>query len=279
MRNRQKTVSPQTRASIDDKAQDVEVPKDKAPEEQDPPEQDTEQQDTMSDDWLDDLTPYQDEQSAQAAPQPNPEPETQETPEDGTEEQKRNLAALYKELEFVDEESAVEVHTKIVEPIVSSLRSEIKELRKQRELEQQARMNDTLSRTNEVILAKHKQAKKILGSREFVDYVNSGTNRYARETEFDILMRAYYNGDAEYVLEKIDGFVKSRGKPKPPVGAEPQQGGMQSGVSSVRKDKVMSEAEYLAKRKAIRSAPRGTYPPNALAKLVDEYRNSRGTNG
>lgn len=110
-----------------------------------------------------------------------------------------------------------------------------------------------------------------------MDYVNAGNNPYATDTEFNILMRAYYAGDANYVIGKIDGFVSSRGKPKPPVGAEPQQGGGRSGVADTpTQKKPMTDAEYLAKRRAIKAAPKGTYPPNALKDLVNEYMNSRG---
>lgn len=57
---------------------------------------------------------------------------------------------------------------------------------------------------------------------------------------------------------------------------EPQQGSGGNNVGNVQKPKAMTEAEYLAKRQAIKGAPRGTYPPGALRELVEQYYSTRG---
>lgn len=292
MRNRVKSATPAMRSFIDDKAEETELPT--TPEQEKPDEQEVgtgvenQQPDlTQGDDddsWLDGLTPYQTEQQApqqqqqqQQVQQPVQTAQPQEQPDDGTEEQKRRLAELYAGLEHIEEEVAVELHDKLITPELKQVRAELAELKQYRQQEQQARQTAIIADINTKIIAKYPKAEQILRSKEFMDYANAGNNPYATDTEFNILMRAYYAGDAEYVIGKIDGFVSSRGKPKPPVGAEPQQGGGRSGVSDTpTQKKPMTDAEYLAKRQAIKAAPKGTYPPNALKDLVNEYMNSRG---
>lgn len=288
MRNRVKSATPAMRSFIDDKAEETELPV--TPEQEKPDEQEAgigvenQQPDpTQEDDddsWLDGLTPYQPEQQApqqQQVQQPVQPTQPQEQPDDGTEEQKRRLAELYAGLEHIEEEVAVELHDKLITPELKQVRAELAELKQYRQQEQQARQTAIIADINTKIIAKYPKAEQILRSKEFMDYVNAGNNPYATDTEFNILMRAYYAGDAEYVIGKIDGFVSSRGKPKPPVGAEPQQGGGRSGVADTpTQKKPMTDAEYLAKRRAIKAAPKGTYPPNALKDLVNEYMNSRG---
>lgn len=289
MRNRVKSATPAMRSFIDDKAEDTQLPK----EQEVPPAQaeddtllmgsehessDAEQDD--NDSWLDGLTPYQTEQQApqqQQVQQPVQPTQPQEQPEEGTDDQKRRLAELYAGLEHIEEEVAVELHDKLITPELKQVRAELAELKQYRQQEQQARQTAIIADINTKIIAKYPKAEQILRSKEFMDYVNAGNNPYATDTEFNILMRAYYAGDANYVIGKIDGFVSSRGKPKPPVGAEPQQGGGRSGVADTpTQKKPMTDAEYLAKRRAIKAAPKGTYPPNALKDLVNEYMNSRG---
>ena len=288
MRNRVKSATPAMRSFIDDKAEEAELPT--TPEQEKPDEQEVgtgvenQQPDTTQEDgddsWLDGLTPYQTEQQApqqQQAQQPVQTAQPQEQPDDGTEEQKRRLAELYAGLEHIEEEVAVELHDKLITPELKQVRAELAEIKQYRQQEQQARQTAIIADINTKIIAKYPKAGQILRSKEFMDYVNAGNNPYATDTEFNILMRAYYAGDAEYVIGKIDGFVSSRGKPKPPVGAEPQQGGGRSEVADTpTQKKPMTDAEYLAKRRAIKAAPKGTYPPEALKALVNEYMNSRG---
>lgn len=290
MRNRVKSATPAMRSFIDDKAEDTQLPKEQEvpptqTEDDVPPvgsenQQPDPTQEDDDDSWLDGLTPYQTEQQApqqQQVQQPVQTAQPQEQPDDGTEEQKRRLAELYAGLEHIDEEVAVELHDKLITPELKQVRAELNELKQYRQQEQQARQTAVITDINTKIIAKYPKAEQILRSKEFMDYVNSGNNPYATDMEFNTLMRAYYAGDANYVIGKIDGFVSSRGKPKPPVGAEPQQGGGRSGVADTpTQKKPMTDAEYLAKRRAIKAAPKGTYPPNALKDLVNEYMNSKG---
>lgn len=290
MRNRVKSATPAMRSFIDDKAEDTQLPKEQEvpptqTEDDVPPvgsenQQPDPTQEDDDDSWLDGLTPYQTEQQApqqQQVQQPVQTAQPQEQPDDGTEEQKRRLAELYAGLEHIDEEVAVELHDKLITPELKQVRAELNELKQYRQQEQQARQTAVITDINTKIIAKYPKAEQILRSKEFMDYVNSGNNPYATDMEFNTLMRAYYAGDANYVIGKIDGFVSGRGKPKPPVGAEPQQGGGRSGVADTpTQKKPMTDAEYLAKRRAIKAAPKGTYPPNALKDLVNEYMNSKG---
>lgn len=277
MRNRPKSTD-NTRQFIDERAesislQDEEVQTDNTDGETQDTTAEVEVQDDTNDSWLDSLTPYETPQAPQA-PAPQQSVQTTTAQDDGTDEQKQRLAELYAGLEHVDEDVAQELHNKLIAPEIHAMRAELNEYRQQRQQEQQARQTAILADVNSKINAKYKRADKILQSKEFMDFVNSKNNPYSSETEFDILSKAYYAGDANYVIGKIDDFVSSRGKPKPPVGAEPHQGG--SGVIETRKRRAMTDAEYIAKRKAIKSAPKGTYPPNALRDLVNEYLNSRG---
>lgn len=285
MRNRVKSATPAMRSFIDEKAEETKLPTTYEQEKPYEPEVGTgvenQQPDQTHEDdsWLDGLTPYQTEQQTpqQQVQQPVQTVQPQEQPDDGTEEQKRNLAELYAGLEHIEEEVAAELHDKLITPSLKKVQADLAELKQYRQQEQQARQTAIIADINTKIIAKYPKAEQILRSKEFMDYVNTGNNPYATDTEFNILMRAYYAGDAEYVIGKIDGFVSSRGKPKPPVGAEPQQGGGRSGVADTpTQKKPMTDAEYLAKRRAIKAAPKGTYPPNALKDLVNEYMNSRG---
>ena len=130
--------------------------------------------------------------------------------------------------------------------------------------------SDILASANKVILSRYPQAEKILQSKNFVDFVNSTNNRYSADTNFNMLIKAYYAGDTDYVLERLDAFAQTRGKPTAPVGAE-KVGGNQGGSGIGSGKRPMTDAEYLAKRKKILSAPRGTYKSNALKDLVNEY--------
>lgn len=234
---------------IEDMADDVELPDDA---------------------WMDSLTPFE----APAAPAPVAQPAAQQPSAQGTDEQRQRLAEVLGSMEHVDAETAEELYTKVVKPAVSGLEEEVVRLRRERDEEFNARRSRTLNEVNAVLQGKYPKAANILRSREFMDFVNSNTSPYATETNFDILSRAYYAGDAEYVLKRIDEFVDARGKPKPTVGVEVPRGS--GGAVDVKaKSRGMTEEEYRAKRAAIRSAPPGTYPPNALAVLADEFMKGR----
>lgn len=295
MRNRVKSATSTTRNFIDTKAQETDLPKQVETEPKDlmpavndtPPveveenqQPNTQVDDQIDDSWLDELTPFEFEQPPvqQTAPVAPPQPVTANPVDDrGTEEQQRRLQELYKNLDHVEEEAAQEVYQKLVQPDVSRIEAELNQLKQERQIEIEQKATAIRAEANKKIFAKYPNAEKFLRSKEFMDLVNQTSNPYSKETQFDILSRAYYAGDADYVLTEIDKFVASRGKPKPPVGVEPQQGGGRSGVvETQRGNKPMSDETYRAKRRAILSAPKGTYPPNALKDLVTEYMNSRG---
>lgn len=300
MRNRVKSATPAMRRFIEDKAEEVKLPSEpertqttgavavqpdgsNASDTLAPPVAEAPEVEQVDDDsWLEGLTPYDEVQVQQIvepmpARQPDPPAQQQVQPDMGTEEQQRRLAELYAGLEHIETEVATELHDKVIEPELQKVRAELEELKQYRQQEQQARRDAILMDVNTKIIEKYPKAQKILRSKEFMDYVNANNNPYATDTEFNNLQKAYYAGDANYVLSKLDGFVASRGKPKPPVGVEPQQGGGRSGVTdAVGRKKPMSDEEYRTKRLAIQSAPRGTYPPNALKDLAEEYLNSRG---
>ena len=114
------------------------------------------------------------------------------------------------------------------------------------------------------------QAAKILQSVEFAQFLNSELPPYATENGYDILKRAYAAGDASYVISAMDRFKGSRAKPKPQVNADVSSGGTQV-ADGDKAPKKLTEAQYINERKKIMSAPRGTYPPDALTKLAEQY--------
>ena len=282
MKNRIKTATPETRSAIDEQAQNVQLPSE-ADEDANAVDASTlsdsvvEQEAESDDSWLEQLTPYgtsQDHADDHAQPPTESDEKPDESVDDaGTLEQQQRLSELYKTFEHVDEDVAAELHGKLVEPEIKKLQAELTELQKYRAQEQQQRQGAVIAGVNSKIFAKYpqKKAETILASKEFHDYLNANNDPYSTEKGSDIIARAYYAGDADYVLRKLDGFVASRGKPKPPVSAEPQSGGGQSGVSNKNPGKKMTDAEYRAKRLAILSAPKGTYPPGALKALVNEH--------
>lgn len=244
---------------VDQRAQDAEIP--------------SEEQEVFDDSWIDDLEV--DENFRQPVQQPQQPQPVQAPPVDTSEAaQKERLDKLLGNMEHVDREVAEELYNKVVAPVASRLEAEVGELRRTREEEIEAKRTATLQRVNAEIQKRYPKSQKILRSAEFMRFVNSTTSPYASETNFDILTKAYYAGDAEYVLDWVDRFVDSRGKPKPPVGVEVSKSGGGSPDSTGRK-RQMTDEEYRRKRLQIRHAPPGTYPPGALSKLVEEYLKGR----
>lgn len=273
MRNRPRTATPAVQNYIEEKADDLDLPTGASEENFDESNSMTEQQEPELDDdsWLDELTPQQVTQ--QAAPQVTPQVQTPTEPQnDETAEQQKRLAELYASLDHIDEDVASELDDKFLAPI----RAEVNELKALRQQELKSRQSQLIANANNTIIAKHPKAEKILNSQQFKDFVNADSDPYSAEQAFDRVLRAYYSGDGDYVLQKLDAFVSTRGKPKPPVGVEPHQGSGGSSVGNVSAKRPMTDAEYLAKRQAIKAAPRGTYPPNALKQLAEEYQLSRG---
>lgn len=280
MRNRVKSATPAVQTYMEDKADEVNLPEEPKQQAQQVQQEhqaqvdaDPQEPDNTDDaSWLDGLTPYQTAEQQVGQPQQTPQTQPEQTADHGTEDQQARLKQLYDNFEHIDEEVAQELDSKMLAP----MRAELNELKAIRQQEQQARQNELLAKANNSIFARYPQAEKILRSQQFMDFVNADNEPYATDKEFDKLMRAYYAGDGDYVLRKLDKFAESRGKPKPPVGVEPQQGSGGNSVGNVQKQRAMTEAEYLAKRQAIKAAPRGTYPPNALKQLAEQYYSTRG---
>lgn len=236
-------------------------------------------EDQDDDSWLDQLTPFQSDAggtnpyarvTAPAQPQAPEAPKVEFTPQ----QQQENLDKLYAGLEHLDEDSARELKTKIIDPVLTKQEERLARLEQERQQEAAQQAKTRLDLTTQKILAKHPKAASILQSAQFIEFINSGVSKYATEKPSDLLADAYYqHGDAEYVIGELDRFVESRKKPKPPVGAEPQQGRGTSGVAPAKSGRKMSYAEYEAKAQAIMAAPRGTYPPHALRDLELQYQN------
>ena len=240
-------------------------------------EPENKEDDQDDDSWLDQLTPFQSDDggtnpytrvAAPAAPQAPEAPKEGFTPQ----QQQENLDKLYEGLEHLDEDSARELKTKILDPVLTKQEERLARLEKGRQQEAAQQAKTRLDAATKKILAKHPKAASILQSTQFVEFINSGVSKYATEKPSDLLAAAYYqHGDADYVIGELDKFVESRKKPKPPVGAEPQQGRGTSGVAPAKAGRKMSYAEYEAKAQAIMAAPRGTYPPHALRDLELQY--------
>ena len=190
------------------------------------------------------------------------------------------VAEQIKNLSTVDPEVAEELFHSVFAPAMEQFkRNELEQMRRQVE-EQQVRFNQieqqkvqSVSDRVDAEIMKHysrDQASRILKSVEFAEFLDKELPPYASENGYDILKRAYTAGDASYVISAMDRFKGSRVKPKPQVNADVSSGGTTVAANSHTKPK-MTQAEYLAKRKAIMSAPRGTYPANALAKLVEQF--------
>lgn len=269
MRNRPRKATPAVQTYIGEKADDLDLPIGSSEENFNEPNLSSSSQEAELDDdsWLDGLTPYQSEQQA-----PQQTPVQSEQHETGTVDQQKRLAELYANLDHIDEDVASEIDDKLLAPI----KAEVNELKAVRQQELKFRQDQLIANANNKIINKHPKAEKILKSQQFKDFVNADSDPYSTEQAFDRVLRAYYSGDGDYVLHKLDAFVSARGKPKPPVGVEPYQGSGGNSVGNVSAKRPMTDAEYLAKRQAIKAAPRGTYPPNALKQLAEEYQLSRG---
>lgn len=221
------------------------------------------------------LTPYtRDGQPASPYTYPTAKQEPEREVDLSAKEQQDNLDDLYKSLEFLDEDSTKELKQKVIDPIVQAQNERLARLEQERLKEQERDAKARMDATTQKILAKYPNAANILNSEQFINFLNRGSDKYDAEKPSDKLARAYYQyGDAEYVIDKLDEFVKARKKPKPPVGAEPQQGRGTSGVISIPKGRKMSYEEYMAAVAKIQAAPRGTYPPHAIRDLTLKYQN------
>lgn len=260
------------------------IQSDSVPESTQPPEVNNE-----DDDWLGQLTVPEPAQSdpapqtpAAAATEP---PVSEPTPVlDTDDSQREELVRRFQSLTTVDPEVAEELYNSVFAPTleeqIKRLReTEIETMRKQVEQQQQyyqqiqQQSQQSISdKVDAEITQKYPrdQAAKILQSVEFAQFLNSELPPYATENGYDILKRAYAAGDASYVISAMDRFKGSRAKPKPQVNADVSSGGTQI-ADGEKAPKKLTEAQYINERKKIMSAPRGTYPPDALTKLAEQY--------
>ena len=239
------------------------------------------------DDWLGQLTVPEPEQQTPATQTTTvPEPEVHEpAPVPNSDDaQRAELARRFQNLTTVDPEVAEELYNSVFAPTleehIKRLReTEIETMRKQVEQQQQyyqqmqqQSQQSVSDKVDAEITQKYPrdQAAKILQSVEFVQFLNSELPPYATENGYDILKRAYAAGDASYVISAMDRFKGSRAKPKPQVNADVSSGGTQV-ADGDKTPKKLTEAQYINERKKIMSAPRGTYPPDALTKLAEQY--------
>lgn len=218
------------------------------------------------DSWLEELTPYefsQPQQPTQAVQTYQTLPEF-DTPPDG-------ISNSYSNFEHIDEDVANELDSKMLAPLRSEL-EKLKALRKQEEARDEAQR---LTASNTVITERYPKAEKILRSSEFFAFVNSLEDPYSSDTGFDKLTRAYRAGDGKYVVDKLDRFMKYRGKPTPKVTVEPQQGRVSTNAGNrTNKPKPMTESEYLARRQRLRSLGRSNNIAKALRELAEQYQKS-----
>lgn len=220
---------------------------------------------TEDDSWLDNLTPY-DSHSYQQSTQEFQPPQTSFSPNPPIEEP----ANPYSGFEHIDEDVVSELDAKMLAPLRAELET-LKALRKQEETKDEARR---LTEANLVITERYPKAEKILRSSEFVAFINGLEDLYSSDTGFDKLARAYRSGDGQYVVGKLDQFMEHRGKPKPKVGIEPQRGSTGTNTAGRTKPKLMTEAEYLAKRQQLRSLHRHKNSDKPLKQLAEQYQNS-----
>lgn len=227
--------------------------------------------DEPEDNWLDSLTPYQ-SAPAQAAPvPPQPAAPAQHTPT--PEEQKANLQALYDSLPETEPVVAKEINELVVAPQIAELKAEIARLKAAQQQDSAGRANAIRRETNAKIYKHYsrEKAERILGSVEFANFMMERADPYLGDP-MKALNDAYQDGNADYVIKRLDAFVKSRGKPRPQGGAEPQQGRGQGEVG-VPEGRAISDEEYRELRRKIRAAPH-LYPPGALRDLSEQYQRS-----
>ena len=228
----------------------------------------TEEQEEDDGEWIEKLEPYQ----SQPIQTNTTEEVKKALKEDVDNLDDDELRKKYEALEYTDGDVAFEMHKKVIAPEINAVRAEIDELKRLRAEDEKRKQDNLLSSANSEILKRYPKADKILQSRDFVEFVNQNSNPYSTDTNFDMLMKAYYAGDAKYVLSRLDEFSQSRGKPRPPVGVEPV--GSRSASYSSSGKQPMSDEEYLRLRQKIKSAPKGTFPNSALKDLVNEYMSS-----
>ena len=241
------------------------------------------------DDWLGQLTVSEPAQSDPAPQTPAAAVVEPQVPEptpvlDTDDAQREDLVRRFQSLTTVDPEVAEELYNSVFAPTleeqikrlreteIATMRQQVEQQQQYYQQMQQQSQQSISDKVDAEITQKYPrdQAAKILQSVEFVQFLNSELPPYATENGYDILKRAYAAGDASYVISAMDRFKGSRAKPKPQVNADVSSGGTQV-ADGDKTPKKLTEAQYINERKKIMSAPRGTYPPDALTKLAEQY--------
>lgn len=228
----------------------------------------------QGDSWIDQLTV---DEPIAPMPEASTQPPVSTVPQALTAEQQAEAdlktareqgLTKYDNLEHLDPEIALEIEQRIVGPLAK----EMAELRRFQKAREEEIAKQRLIAVNTKICEQYPKADKILQSREFAEFVNKQSDPHARETKFELLGRAYYAGDAAYVLRHIDDFVASRGKLKPKVAAEPYKSGGQSvDYGTPKPKKPMTRAEYEQKRAYVKANFSGREQAEALGNLADIY--------
>ena len=183
------------------------------------------------------------------------------------------MQALYDSLPETEPVVAKEINELVVAPQIAELKAEIARLKAAQQQDSAGRANAIRRETNAKIYKHYsrEKAERILGSVEFANFMMEGADPYLGDP-MKALNDAYQDGNADYVIKRLDAFVKSRGKPRPQGGAEPQQGRGQGEVG-VPEGRAISDEEYRELRRKIRAAPH-LYPPGALRDLSEQYQRS-----
>ena len=264
------------------KEPEAKEPEAKEPEVKEPEVQEPEQ------DWVDTLTfdePVEPptEQTTEQTTVQTTEPATQEQPlqqaDESDDEYVARLREQFEELEHIDASVANELFDKTISPIIErkdaqhrremeALKAKLAVLEQSTTAIQQERASKQLADVNAPIFSKYPKADKILKSKEFAEWINANQDPYSPVSNLQILGRAYQAGDSNRVIEALDKFAESRGKPKPPVNADGK--GSSSTPAANKPNQRMTQAEFLAERRAIMANPR-KYPKGALRKLELDF--------
>lgn len=252
------------------------------------------QQDSGEDDWIDSLTVPQHEEQPQQTQQQPQQPAPQESYQEPMveakseaeiereEELERQRLERMRNMSTVDEAVAKELYETLVKPEVEYIRKQYddqvsrlsgsvsEQQKRQQEIERRNQLQ-LRTETNSRIMERYPKADRILQSAEFAEFLNSRQDPYSPVSKYDILNKAYNAGDAEYVLRELDAFAETRRKPKPQASVDTNSGGTPNTGGSGR-TKVMTESEYMAKRKKIMSR---RHNPSELTKLYNQFRASQ----
>ncbi len=232
-------------------------------------------------DWISGLTPVA--ASPEEVPPPleskpiEPPVKPESDKELDTSADERRLERM-RSMTTIDEEVAQEIYNTVLKPEldemrasydrqVSSISGTLTEQQKRQEEYDKNNLAKSRAKTNELIMAKHEHAAKILQSVEFNEFLKTKQDPYSQQSKYDILNAAYNAGDADYVIRELDAFAETRRKPKPQSSVDVNSGGSPNTNSSDKKQ-PMSEEQYAAKRKVIMAR---RHKPSDLTNLYNQY--------